>query len=157
MAAPSFRAVAARAANAFPSSVSESELIMDAPLAGVRPSEGLPRSGRIQKRADFLRAYENGTKTHGRFVVVFVLANDRSEPRIGVTVTKKFGNAVARNRAKRWVREVFRRARLSLGIETTKVDIVVNVKPSAAGAEFRDFASDLTRTIEKATARSVAR
>ena len=131
--------------------------MMDAPLAGVRPSEGLPRSGRIQKRADFLRAYENGTKTHGRFVVVFVLGNERDEARIGVTVTKKFGNAVVRNRAKRWVREVFRRVRLPLGISTKKVDIVVNVKPSATDVEFRDFATDLERTLEKATLRSVAR
>ncbi len=131
--------------------------MMDAPLAGVRPSEGLPRSGRIQKRADFLRAYENGTKTHGRFVVVFVLGNERDESRIGVTVTKKFGNAVVRNRAKRWVREVFRRVRLPLGISTKKVDIVVNVKPSATDVEFRDFATDLERTLEKATLRSVAR
>ncbi|MGK2859568.1 MAG: ribonuclease P protein component [Thermoanaerobaculia bacterium] len=129
----------------------------DAPLAGVRPSEGLPRSGRIQKRADFLRAYENGTKTHGRFVVVFVLANERNEPRIGVTVTKKFGNAVFRNRAKRWVREVYRRARLPLGLSTKHVDIVVNVKPSATSVEFCDFASDLQRTLEKATSRSAAR
>ena len=131
--------------------------MMDAPLAGVRPSEGLPRSGRIQKRADFLRAYENGTKTHGRFVVVFVLGNERDEARFGVTVTKKFGNAVVRNRAKRWVREVFRRVRLPLGISTKKVDIVVNVKPSATDVEFRDFATDLERTLEKATLRSVAR
>lgn len=130
---------------------------MDAPLAGVRPSEGLPRSGRIQKRADFLRAYENGTKTHGRFVVVFVLANDRGEPRIGVTATRKYGNAVVRNRAKRWVREVFRRVRLPLGLATKHVDVVVNVKPSAADAEYRDFASDLERTLEKATSRSAAR
>jgi ribonuclease P protein component len=130
---------------------------MDAPLAGVRPSEGLPRSGRIQKRADFLRAYEDGTKTHGRFVVVFVLANDRDESRVGVTVTKKFGKAVVRNRAKRWVREVYRRVRLPLGISTKKVDIVVNVKPSASEVEFRDFASDLQRVLEKATSRSAAR
>jgi ribonuclease P protein component len=130
---------------------------MDAPLAGVRPSEGLPRSGRIQKRADFLRAYEDGTKTHGRFVVVFVLANDRDESRVGVTVTKKFGKAVVRNRAKRWVREVYRRVRLPLGISTKKVDIVVNVKPSASDVEFRDFASDLQRVLEKATSRSAAR
>lgn len=130
---------------------------MDVPLAGVRPSEGLPRSGRIQKRADFLRAYENGTKTHGRFVVVFVMANDRGEPRIGVTATRKYGNAVVRNRAKRWVREVFRRVRLPLGLSKKQVDIVVNVKPSSADTEYRDFASDLERTLEKATSRIAAR
>ena len=129
---------------------------MDAPLAGVRASEGLPRSGRIQKRADFLRAYETGTKTHGRFVTVFVLGNDRDEARLGVTVTKKFGKAVVRNRAKRWVREVYRRVRLPLGFSTKKVDIVVNVKPSASDAEFRDFASDLQRVLEKAISRSGA-
>jgi len=127
---------------------------MAAPVAGVRPSEGLPRSGRIQKRADFLLAYENGAKTHGRFVVVFVRGNDRDESRLGVTVTKKLGKAVARNRAKRWVREVYRRARLRPPLAGKKIDIVVNVKPSADDAPFGEFASDLVRTLERAAARS---
>ncbi|MBI2215102.1 MAG: ribonuclease P protein component [Acidobacteria bacterium] len=127
---------------------------MAAPLAGVRPSQGLPRSGRIQKRADFLQAYENGAKTHGRFVVVFVRGNDRDESRMGVTVTKKVGKAVARNRAKRWVREVYRRARLQAPLAGKRIDIVVNVKPSAVDAPYREFAADLARALERAAARS---
>jgi ribonuclease P protein component len=127
---------------------------MAAPLAGDRPSEELPRSGRIQKRADFLLAYENGAKTHGRFVVVFIRGNGRDESRMGVTVTKKLGKAVARNRAKRWVREVYRRARLQAPLSGKRIDIVVNVKPSAADAPFREFAADLARTLERAASRS---
>ncbi|MFA6957665.1 MAG: ribonuclease P protein component [Thermoanaerobaculia bacterium] len=129
---------------------------MAAPLAGVRPSEGLPRSGRIQKRADFLLAYENGAKTHGRFVVVFVRGNDRDQPRLGVTVTKKLGKAVARNRAKRWVREVYRRARLHPPLAGKKIDIVVNVKPSAVDAPYLEFSADLGRALERAASRGEA-
>jgi ribonuclease P protein component len=126
---------------------------MAAPLAGVRPSEGLPRSGRIQKRADFLLAYENGAKTHGRFVVVFVRGNEREQSRLGVTVTKKLGKAVARNKAKRWVREVYRRVRLQPPLAGKTIDIVVNVKPSAIDAPYLEFSADLVRTLERAAAR----
>lgn len=129
---------------------------MAAPDAGVRPSEGLPRSGRIQKRADFLLTYENGAKTHGRFVVVFVRGNERDESRLGVTVTKKLGKAVARNRAKRWVREVYRRARLHPPLAGKKIDIVVNVKPSACDTSYLEFSADLVRALERAAARSGA-
>lgn len=130
---------------------------MAAPPVGARPSEALPRSGRIQKRADFLLAYESGAKTHGRFVVVFVRGNDREESRLGVTVTKKLGKAVARNRVKRWVREAYRRCRLHPPVAGKRIDIVVNVKPSAADAPFREFSADLARTIERAASRSEVR
>lgn len=129
---------------------------MAAPLAGVRASEGLPRSGRIQKRADFLLTYENGAKTHGRFVVVFVCGNARDQSRLGVTVTRKLGKAVARNKAKRWVREVYRRCRLGPLPAGKQIDIVVNVKPSAVDVPFREFAADLVRVLERAVSRSGA-
>ena len=117
--------------------------------AVARSRETLPRSHRIQNRRDFLRAYEDGDKTFGRYVVVFAISNELGHPRLGVTVTKKLGKATARNRAKRWVKEVYRTARTSV-VGDQPIDIVVNVKPVAREAAFSDFSSDLVRTLKRA-------
>ncbi len=118
--------------------------------AGGRVTESLPRNQRIQKRRDFLRAYEEGLKSFGRYVVLFTLPNELGHPRVGVTVTRKLGRAVARNRAKRWVREIFRRNRARIGADETSLDLVVNVKPSAADATYLEFAADFERALRKA-------
>lgn len=67
---------------------------------------------RLKRRADFKHVQEQGKKHHSRHFLVLVLPRgDDGPPRIGVTVTRKVGNAVQRNRVKRLVREVFRRER----------------------------------------------
>lgn len=116
----------------------------------VTPSENLPRKERIANRRDFLRAYESGTKQFGRFSVVFCFPNALGHPRIGVTATRKIGKAHIRNRAKRWVREVYRRNRAALGLESEPFDFVVNIKAAAADTDFDSFSRDLIRTIGRA-------
>lgn len=74
--------------------------------------------------------------------------------RLGVTVTRKIGNAVARNRIKRLVREVFRlhRARLPEGL-----DLVWVAKQQAAQACFADVLDDfeaLARRLDQPRSRS---
>jgi len=67
-----------------------------------------------------------------RSCIVLLQARPDSEPaRLGITVTRKFGNAVARNRAKRLFREVFRR---SSDLFPTGVDVVVIPKNRSADA-----------------------
>lgn len=117
--------------------------------AVIRATESLPKTYRIQKRRDFLRAYEGGNKTFGRFVVVFTIGNELDHPRLGVTVTRKLGNATERNRAKRWVKEVYRKNREAL-IGDHAVDFVVNVKPVTRNAAFSSFSTDLVRTLKRA-------
>jgi ribonuclease P protein component len=114
------------------------------------PAEDLPKSQRIAKRRDFLRAYEQGVKLFGRFVVVFAMPNDLGHPRIGVTATRKIGKAHDRNRLKRWVREVYRRRRTPLGLDLAPFDFVVNLKGKAAEAVFSDFSRDLERALRRA-------
>jgi ribonuclease P protein component len=121
--------------------------------AGSR-SEALPKEKRLAKRREFLRVYETGRKLFSRYCVVFFAGNDLPHSRVGVTATKKLGKANVRNRFKRWTREVYRRQREPLGLDRNSLDFVVNVKPNAADAEYRDFSRDLERVLQRASAES---
>src|SRR5438552_4465931 len=137
------RAVAARAASVSPYRGGLA-------LPQVQPRhEALPKEKRLAKRREFLRVYETGRKLFSRYCVVFFAANERPFSRVGVTVTKKLGKANVRNRLKRWTREIYRRQRAPLELDDRRLDIVVNVKPTAAEATFQDFRDDLGRVLRR--------
>ena len=72
------------------------------------------KTNRILKRSEFLHVYENGKCIRRGLLHVFILPPNAEDDganaptRIGITVTKKAGNSVKRNRARRLVRESFR-------------------------------------------------
>ncbi|HUF16510.1 MAG TPA: ribonuclease P protein component [Thermoanaerobaculia bacterium] len=121
---------------------------MTLPLT-VPTMQNLPREQRIAKRRDFLAIYETGRKDFGRHSVLFVRPNELGHPRLGITVTKKAGKAHVRNRLRRWCREVFRTMRTAAGLDPLGIDLVINVKPSAASATFAEFSADLTRLLRR--------
>ena len=112
-------------------------------------SEALPKEKRLAKRREFLHVYETGRKWFSRYCVVFAAPNERAYSRIGITATKKLGKAAVRNRLKRWTREVYRRQRDPLSLDSHSLDVIVNVKPNAAEARFEEFRDDLQRTLQK--------
>ena len=72
--------------------------------------------GRRMRRRDFLTSTREGTRRATRFFTVFVFdRRDGLAGRLGVTVTRKVGGAVARNRIKRLAREWFRARRAEFG------------------------------------------
>lgn len=87
--------------------------------------ETLPRELRLRKRQEFKTVYSSGQRIPARHFVFFLLKNDLGWPRLGVTVTRRYGSAVHRNRAKRAVREAFRRRKRQFD----SWDLVVNVRP----------------------------
>ncbi len=113
-------------------------------------SQEFPKTDRILKRGLFRRVYEQGRKVQFRYFTAFVLATQNNGARIGITATRKIGNSVQRNRARRLVREAFRKNKW---LAPNGVDIVINVKRPLVEAHYRDlegeFITFLQRAVEK--------
>jgi ribonuclease P protein component len=114
------------------------------------PSGGLrfPRASRIKLPADFARAKAQGQ----RWVCGCLIANvlnrpDNSSHRLGVVTSKKIGNAVARSRARRLLRESFRLHQQDLN---RTVDLVLVARPSIAGRKFAQVEQDFLRVLRQA-------
>ncbi len=67
-----------------------------------------PKKVRLLKRAQFLTLSKQGEKVHTDSFLAIVLKGTAQNNRIGITISKKVGNAVERNRIKRIIREYFR-------------------------------------------------
>ena len=107
--------------------------------------EGFPATVRLRKRREFLQIQGAAVKHHLRHILVFVstTAPRSASPataRLGVTVTRKVGPAVVRNRIRRLVREVFRRKRDSF---RAGCDMVWVAKQSAASVSYAEVAADM--------------
>jgi ribonuclease P protein component len=103
---------------------------------------------RLRRRADYLAVQASGRKLHGRHVLAVALRQTKPMPtgRLGLTVTKKVGNAVVRNRIKRLLREWMRQH----GWVPAGWDVVLVAKDSAARQlHLDDFASDLSRIMQQ--------
>ncbi len=102
--------------------------------------QSFPRSCRLTLRRQFTAVYEKGRRVASSSIVLFALPNDVGECRLGITVTRKVGGAVERNRIKRVVRDIFRRHR---GTMTPALDLVVNAKPRAESASSGELEKEI--------------
>jgi ribonuclease P protein component len=109
---------------------------------------------RIRRRPDFQQVYDRGMKVGGRYSTIFVLphATPGGGPsRLGIAATKKLGGAVVRNRAKRLIREVFRRNKIAPGF-----DIVVIPKRPLLDASLTVLEADYRMLVTRQLARATA-
>lgn len=104
---------------------------------------------RLRTRADFTRVQAGGHRVAGRFVTLLILANDGTTPRLGLIASRRLGRAVARNRAKRRVRDLFRRHRHVLA-DRAGLDIVVIPKREICDAPFAAVENDFVKALERA-------
>jgi len=105
-------------------------------------SERFSKDRRLRKRREFLAVQSGGEKVHTRHFLLLVRRTSNSCGRVGITVSKRVGNAVTRNRVKRLVREVARRTG---ALTVAGTEVVVIAKASAARADLQTVHADLVR------------
>ncbi len=107
---------------------------------------GFTKDDRILKRTEFLRLSKNGKKVHTRYFLAIFEEGPENRSRLGITVTKKCGCAVQRNRIKRIIREYFRLNRSRI---TRYLNISLIVKVNAAKLDSKKLFSALHDVIQK--------
>ncbi|HSF18689.1 MAG TPA: ribonuclease P protein component [Vicinamibacteria bacterium] len=86
----------------------------------MKPEEGRERK-RLNRREDFEQAYREGRRVVSPFFVAFVRATGLGCLRVGVVASRRVGGSVARNRAKRLLREAFRRSNRTASVSADVV------------------------------------
>ncbi len=87
----------------------------------------LTKQERIKKKRDIQRVFTSAKKVSCHGAVLLYMNNNLSKNRIAITLPKKYGNAVKRNRAKRVARELYRHEKGNL---VKGQDIVIILYPS---------------------------
>jgi ribonuclease P protein component len=100
------------------------------------------KSERLRKRSEFIRLKRTGRRFHNKYFIAEFTAGKFERTRLGVTISKRTGPAVLRNRLKRIIRESFRHNRQYL---SDNVDINIIVKKEAASIHYNDAFSSLQK------------
>ncbi|MBI83773.1 MAG: ribonuclease P protein component [Planctomycetaceae bacterium] len=85
-------------------------------------SERFPKEHRLRKIPGFIRVYQHRCSVSDRLVILYGCRNEAGISRLGLSVSRKVGNAVVRNRWKRLLREAFRLSNQKLPVA---IDLVV--------------------------------
>jgi ribonuclease P protein component len=96
----------------------------------------LKKGERLLRRADFQRLSKTGNRINGDYFVILFARNGLGKLRLGITVSKRVGRAVMRNRLKRLVREYFRQHK---GLFGDSYDVNVIAKSSISGLSSRQI------------------
>ena len=111
------------------------------------PSPGTP-AGRLKTRREFLRVASRGKRAARPGLVLQALPGVAGQVRLGFTVTKKVGNAVTRNRARRRLKEA---ARLTLpGLALDGWDLVLIGRDATPTRPFAELIADLRGALRQA-------
>ena len=94
----------------------------------------------LKKNSDFQNVYANGKSMANKYLVMYVLSNDLSINRLGISVSKKVGNSVVRHHLTRLIRESYR---LNSSMFNSGLDMVVIARVSAKDRGMREIESAL--------------
>jgi ribonuclease P protein component len=113
------------------------------------PSERFSKDRRVRRRGEFKRVFDLSLRAKGRYLTILAAPNDGGAARLGIVASRKLGDAVRRNRAKRLIREVFRRTE----VPKHGIDVVVIPRRELFDAAYADFETDFRNTLKRCAAR----
>ena len=110
--------------------------------------ETLCRKQRLLRTSQFRETYDQNRRWHGRYMVLFLRAAPDASLRLGVVASKKVGNAIDRARAKRRLRDAFRRHRAQFTASTD--DVVIVARRSVLTADWSLLIAELLKLAAQA-------
>jgi ribonuclease P protein component len=115
-----------------------------APLAARTVRHTFPKAARLLVRREFLAIQRRGERRYSRNFIVITSPARTARPRLGVTASRRYGNAVIRNQMKRRLREFFRvrQARMS-----PTHDILIIPKSRAKELSFAQIVTELEKVL----------
>ena len=111
------------------------------------PSNRLSRHQRLTHRSDFTETFSQGRHWVGRRMVVWVRRGPGACQRLGVVASRKVGGAVARTKAKRRLREVYRHRRHLLKPD---IDVVIVARRAILKAKHTEVEEEFQNLVAKA-------
>ena len=105
----------------------------------------MKKSFRVKREKDFKAIFKDGTSFANRKFVVYQLENQQNHFRVGLSVSKKLGNAVTRNQIKRRIRHILQSVKGSL-IE--HVDFVVIARKGVETLEYAEMEKNLLHVLK---------
>ena len=110
-----------------------------------RPDQRLRRHQRLSHSRYFREAYDQGRNRVGRFMVLWLRSGEGASLRLGVVASRKVGNAVHRARARRILREAYRRNR---HLFSGPHDVVIVARRALLSADWDDVVAELLKLAE---------
>ena len=105
----------------------------------------MKKSFRVKREKDFKAIFKDGTSFANRKFVVYQLENQQNHFRVGLSVSKKLGNAVTRNQIKRRIRHILQSVKGSLA---EHVDFVVIARKGVETLEYAEMEKNLLHVLK---------
>lgn len=113
-------------------------------------AQSFRRAEKVTNKSSYRIIYEQGVRRSSRFFTIVACGNSNGVKRLGITVTKKTGNAVFRNRTKRLIREFFRRNK---DLFPAGHDVVVMAKKNTPPLTYQETERELTELFTRKAGR----
>jgi ribonuclease P protein component len=101
---------------------------------------------KIFRTSDYKKIYQNGKKITTEDLVICYLPNNMDHSRLGISISKSVGNAVERNKRKRWIKEIFRTSSI---MRKKGLDIVIVLRNNGKELYFIKLKEQLEKVIQK--------
>jgi ribonuclease P protein component len=112
-----------------------------------RPAGSYGKADRLVRTGEYKRVYNRGFRSRSHRFGCYVLPSRRARSRLGISVSRKYGDSHLRNRIKRQVREAFRTIRGELPVP---VDLVVVPRRAAHGSRLGEICDEIEQLVREA-------